>query len=182
MIGEGGQSRPTGIRRLWASGTAMSGAKFRSLIRLIQTSYFMMAMRSRRWHLNAGPPSAIDISSADYSKNRGKISRLRAFLSQIFLHSNAPMLADTVRGFRTVYNFCALTAYNQLVLFLFCIAMFCPVFIIIFCFPCKQGLSENFVISQLGRTLLNRIFGPGFLVNIMLRKTEKRIKSGMTQA
>ena len=27
MIGEGGQSRPTGIRRLWASGTAMSGAK-----------------------------------------------------------------------------------------------------------------------------------------------------------
>ena len=50
----------------------------------------------------------------------------------------------------------------------------------IFCFPCKQGLSENFVISQLGRTLLNRIFGPGFLVNIILRKVGK--KPGWTQA
>ncbi len=51
-----------------------------------------------------------------------------------------------------------------------CFALF-----LVFCFPCKQGLSEYFVISQLGRTLLNRIFGPGFLVHIILRKGKKNI-------
>ena len=114
-------------------------------------------------------------------KKKNFFSRLRAFLSQIFLHSSAPMLADTIRGFRTVYNFVRLLLTTNQFCFYFALLCFALFFFIIFCFPCKQGLSENFVISQLGRALLNRIFGPGFLVHIILRKIGKNYRKKKTE-
>ena len=51
--------------------------------------------------------------------------------------------------------------------------MFCSIFEYSV-FHANKVLANIFVISQLDRTLLNRTFGPGFLVHIILRKMRKK--------